>query len=140
MAALVVRPAVLDDADDTDVGALLQAAVTDSRVRATVIAALTGGVCLVAADINRIVGCVCVPVAHEGDGWVIDAIAVAPEERRRGIGQRLVREAIQRSGAALVQAETDKDAVDFYASLGFTITSLGEKYRGVERFDCRWAG
>ena len=25
---------------------------------------------------------------------------------------------------------------DFYASVGFTITSLGEKYPGVERFHC----
>ena len=33
-------------------------------------------------------------------------------------------------------AETDRDAVDFYRSCGFTIESLGEKYPRIERFLC----
>ena len=36
-------------------------------------------------------------------------------------------------------AETDKDAVDFYRKLGFSVTSLGEKYPGVERFHCEYS-
>ena len=33
-----------------------------------------------------------------------------------------------------IVAETDHDAVGFYAANNFAITSLGEKYPGVERF------
>ena len=35
-----------------------------------------------------------------------------------------------------IYAETDQDAVNFYKNIGFHITSLGEKYPGVERFAC----
>lgn len=35
-----------------------------------------------------------------------------------------------------MEAETDKNAVNFYRKIGFNITSLGEKYPGVERFKC----
>jgi ribosomal protein S18 acetylase RimI-like enzyme len=35
-----------------------------------------------------------------------------------------------------LMAETDRDAVGFYAQLGFHVTSLGEKYPGRERFQC----
>ena len=35
-----------------------------------------------------------------------------------------------------LNAETHRDAVDFYKRLGFDIESLGEKYPGVERFWC----
>ncbi|WP_235473679.1 hypothetical protein [Lysinibacillus macroides] len=36
----------------------------------------------------------------------------------------------------VIAAETDKDAVDFYKKYGFKVSSLGEKYLGVERFTC----
>ena len=36
----------------------------------------------------------------------------------------------------MITAETDRDAVEFYWSSGFKVTSLGEKYPGVERFLC----
>lgn len=38
-----------------------------------------------------------------------------------------------------ISAETDRDAVGFYRKYGFQITSLGEKYPGVERFKCEYA-
>lgn len=38
----------------------------------------------------------------------------------------------------LIYTETDNDAVDFYRKYGFEITSLGEKYPGVERFLCEF--
>jgi ribosomal protein S18 acetylase RimI-like enzyme len=43
-------------------------------------------------------------------------------------------------GVSDLTAETDTEAVGFYRALGFTATSLGEKYLGVERFACsfRW--
>nr|WP_201024033.1 hypothetical protein [Paenibacillus sp. 32O-W] len=31
-----------------------------------------------------------------------------------------------------MEAETDKDAVDFYRKIGFHVTTLGEKYPGIE--------
>ncbi|NYE04281.1 ribosomal protein S18 acetylase RimI-like enzyme [Bacillus niacini] len=37
-----------------------------------------------------------------------------------------------------VHAETDSDAVEFYRKYGFKITSLGEKYPGVERLLCEY--
>jgi len=42
--------------------------------------------------------------------------------------------AIRRSPAKLpIVDETDKDAVGFYSANHFVITSLGEKYPGIER-------
>ncbi|WP_268921683.1 hypothetical protein [Metabacillus sediminilitoris] len=38
----------------------------------------------------------------------------------------------------MITAETDKEAVVFYRNYGFKITSLGEKYPGVERFLCEY--
>ncbi len=35
-------------------------------------------------------------------------------------------------------AETDADARDFYQQCGFSVSSLGERYPGVERFSCLW--
>ena len=37
-----------------------------------------------------------------------------------------------------IVAETDHEAVDFYRRYVFFITSLGEKYPGVERFLCQY--
>ncbi|GAA0394735.1 hypothetical protein GCM10008933_26940 [Paenibacillus motobuensis] len=37
---------------------------------------------------------------------------------------------------AKIIAETDQDAIGFYSKIGFEIHSLGEKYPGVERFQC----
>ncbi len=47
---------------------------------------------------------------------------------------------VHQEGLLHLQAETDRDAVGFYGKAGFTVTSLGEKYPGVERFACRWSG
>ena len=33
-----------------------------------------------------------------------------------------------------IEAETDKEAVEFYKKIGFQVKSLGEKYPGIERF------
>lgn len=48
----------------------------------------------------------------------------------------MINEFIKTNRIVRIRAETDKDAVGFYKKNGFTITSLGEKYPGVERFDC----
>lgn len=61
-------------------------------------------------------------------------IAIAPERRRTGVGSRLLGALHTEAHQLPVVAETDSDAVAFYAANNFTITSLGEKYPGVERF------
>jgi ribosomal protein S18 acetylase RimI-like enzyme len=68
-------------------------------------------------------------------------IAVTPEARLQGVGRRLIDLAVARHALAVVEAETDGDAVGFYEACGFRIESLGELYPGIERFRCtRMAG
>lgn len=67
-------------------------------------------------------------------------IAIKPEYRGRGIGKDMIQEFIKSQKALTIKAETDKDAVGFYSKIGFSITSLGEKYPGVERFECVYSG
>lgn len=66
----------------------------------------------------------------------IKHIAVSPTQRGKGIGTKLIMYVMKKHALSLLCAETDKDAVQFYKSNRFTITSLGEKYPGVERFYC----
>ncbi|MCM3746129.1 GNAT family N-acetyltransferase [Paenibacillus pasadenensis] len=63
-------------------------------------------------------------------------LAVAPEFERQGIGTVLLHQVLQKSGAAVLVAETDAEAVAFYRRTGCTIINLGEKYPGKERFRC----
>ena len=72
-------------------------------------------------------------------GFVIQAIAVASTLRGRGLGRRLLEEMSRVGEHAWIEAETDRDSVQFYRRCGFSITSLGEKFPGVERFRCRRA-
>ncbi len=67
---------------------------------------------------------------------VIELISVEPVSRRLGYGRGLILELLERKQPEQIVAETDDEAVDFYRNIGFTITSLGEKYPGVERFMC----
>ena len=63
-------------------------------------------------------------------------IAIKPNYRGKGIGSEMVNEFIKTKKIVRIKAETDKDTVGFYEKNGFSITSLGEKYPGVERFEC----
>ncbi|TSB47963.1 GNAT family N-acetyltransferase [Alkalicoccobacillus porphyridii] len=80
-----------------------------------------------------IVGCVGIEVIHS-EACEIKHIAVDEAHRGNGHGSEMLR--YVRSKYRKITAETDKDAVLFYRSNGFVITSLGEKYPGVERFRC----
>ncbi|MGX4586863.1 GNAT family N-acetyltransferase [Paenibacillus chitinolyticus] len=68
----------------------------------------------------------------------IHHLAVHPECRGAGYGRGQILELIQLKKPREIVAETDEDAVDFYRSIGFTVSSLGEKYPGTERFVCRY--
>ncbi len=69
---------------------------------------------------------------------VIKHIAVLPKERGKGIGSSMIRFLCKNYDIHSIFAETDKEAVNFYSKFGFQITSLGEKYLGVERFLCEF--
>jgi ribosomal protein S18 acetylase RimI-like enzyme len=73
-------------------------------------------------EAGRLVGCVVVRDRDDESSEIL-AIAVLPERRRTGIGRTLVTELRDR-GRPLV-AETSEEAVAFFRSCGFAITSKG---------------
>ncbi|GKW46995.1 GNAT family N-acetyltransferase [Planococcus sp. NCCP-2050] len=66
----------------------------------------------------------------------IKHIAVDPSQRGNKVASKMVDFVYQQYLLSTISAETDKEAVEFYKRYGFAITSLGEKYPGVERFQC----
>lgn len=82
---------------------------------------------------EEFIGCIGIEIISFNE-CVIKHIAVSSEHRGKGIGSRMIE--FLSEEFTLITAETDKDAVDFYRKYGFSITSLGEKYPGVERFLC----
>lgn len=82
-----------------------------------------------------IVGCIGI-VKREANQCEMKHIAVSPAYRRKGIGREMIRYVEEHHVFSSIYAETDQDAVIFYKNNGFHITSLGEKYPGVERFGC----
>jgi ribosomal protein S18 acetylase RimI-like enzyme len=72
------------------------------------------------------------------DRLVIKHIAVDPGYRGQGYGRGLLLELLELKKPALMIAETDEEAVDFYRNVGFVISSLGQTYPGVERFRCEY--
>ncbi|CAN5157258.1 hypothetical protein BH09ACT8_BH09ACT8_54870 [soil metagenome] len=122
--------------DDTGVTGLLTLATNDAdsaiqRYRSDSAATLIG-----ATVDGNLVGILGYTVS---DSMItVRHIATAARLRRAGIGTALL-DALRRAipvGLPIL-AETDRDGAAFYAANGFTITSLGEKYPGVERFMVR---
>ncbi|MEX3747344.1 GNAT family N-acetyltransferase [Lysinibacillus xylanilyticus] len=66
----------------------------------------------------------------------IKHIAVLVNQRGKGIGSKMIN--FVANEYTSIVAETDHEAVDFYRRYGFFITSLGEKYPGVERLLCQY--
>jgi ribosomal protein S18 acetylase RimI-like enzyme len=64
----------------------------------------------------------------------LTALAVDAHLRGRGIGRAVVDAVMANLDVDRLDAETDGEAVGFYRSCGFDVTSLGQKYPGVERF------
>ncbi|RKN72994.1 GNAT family N-acetyltransferase [Paenibacillus ginsengarvi] len=75
---------------------------------------------------------------RDGEELVVKHIAVLPDQRGKGFGRDLMVALIPLKNPRRLVAETDEESVDFYRSIGFTIESLGEKYPGVERFQCTY--
>jgi len=82
----------------------------------------------------------CIAYRRLGDSLEVLNIGTAPAVRGTGLGRRLIAAALGREGPAGVRLETDSDAEGFYRRCGFSVVSLGEKYPGIERFECRLAG
>lgn len=84
---------------------------------------------------GEIVGCIGIEFSVK-KRCEIKHIAVLPSHRKESIGSKMINFILEKYSLASVMAETDKEAVYFYKKYGFKITSLGEKYPGVERFQC----
>lgn len=75
---------------------------------------------------------------NEEERLVIHHISVDPEYRGMGYGRGQILELLELKNPKIISAETDEESVDFYRNVGFTVTSLGEKYPGVDRFQCEY--
>lgn len=65
----------------------------------------------------------------DADPVRVEAIAVRPRRRRAGIGTRLCERAAREHGSLV--ANFDDRAHPFYASLGWSIERVGDRYRGT---------
>lgn len=84
---------------------------------------------------GEIVGCIGIEQISLSE-CEIKHIAVLTDQRGKGIGSKMIN-FISSKNTSIV-AETDYEAVDFYRRYVFFITSLEEKYPGVERFLCQY--
>ena len=84
-----------------------------------------------------ILGCIGLALSRPGQG-AVRHIAVAPDQRNRGVGRWMLKAAAQRLSLTRIEAETDNDAVGFYRSCGFQCESMGEPHPGIERCRCIW--
>lgn len=84
---------------------------------------------------DEVVGCIGIELSGL-KRCEIKHIAVSPNHRGQGIGSKMICFIKVKHSLTNIFAETDKEAVNFYKNCGFKIKSLGEKYPGVERFQC----
>ena len=73
-------------------------------------------------------------LGETGAAVSIRAVATSPSRERSGLGRRLLSAVQDETRARRLVAETDDDAVGFYAACGFSVIPLGEKYPGVNRY------
>lgn len=86
---------------------------------------------------GEIAGCVGVELSNINSDE-IKHIAVLPVQRGNGIGRSMIQFICVQHSLSILYAETDHEAVGFYQHCGFNVQSLGEKYPGVERFECAY--
>lgn len=93
---------------------------------------------LLAIDGNgKFAGCIGIKILKV-DECEIKHIAVDPTERDKGLGTYMINFVCEKYNFKKITAETDFEAVNFYRNYGFTVSSLGEKYPGIERFKCEY--
>lgn len=93
-----------------------------------------GALVLVACSRSDLVGTLIYEASGSEHGEIV-AIASAKEWEGHGVGRALVSSLRARVGHPLI-AETDDEALAFYQALGFRIKPLGEKYPGIQRYQC----
>lgn len=84
-----------------------------------------------------IIGCIGIETTSERS-CEVKHISVLPKERGNKVGSKMLDTILKSFSFNHLVAETDQDAVNFYCKYGFHITSLGEKYPGIERFNCEY--
>jgi N-acetylglutamate synthase-like GNAT family acetyltransferase len=87
---------------------------------------------------GEMVGCIGLELSSS-HSCEIKHIAVTPKVRGNNIGRQMINFVCDKYSLSSIKAETDNEAVKFYEKNGFNITSLGEKYPGVERFLCEFS-
>ena len=92
---------------------------------------------LVIDDNGKFTGCIGIEILKV-DECEIKHIAVDPTERDKGFGTYMINFVCEKYNFKKITAETDFEAVNFYRNYGFTVSSLGEKYPGIERFKCEY--
>jgi ribosomal protein S18 acetylase RimI-like enzyme len=87
---------------------------------------------------DRLVGCVFLCAARNRPGvWELRHLAVLPEARHRGYGERLVSEgarSARESGASTLRIgiiAENRRLADWYVRLGFVTTEAGTRYPGL---------
>lgn len=89
--------------------------------------------CLIGAIINdSLVGIIGIKLNK--NTATIKHISILEEFRKQGIAKKLVQHVMDHSSLEIVTAETDKDAVGFYRSLGFKCEEFSTEY-GI-RYKC----
>jgi len=84
---------------------------------------------------NMAIGCIGIEI-FETSNCIIKHLAVLPTQREMNAATKMIDFITEKHSLTQISAETDGEAVGFYEKYGFEITSLGEKYPGVERFQC----
>ncbi|MGX7264269.1 GNAT family N-acetyltransferase [Enterococcus crotali] len=122
---------------DTDIKELLSQATTSSKVVSELENYLnvSNRVLYLNYHNDVLVGCIGIKILKNN---VIEITHLATKEayRCKQIGSRMIAYIEKTYEPFELVAETDNDAVGFYKKYGFEIDSLGEKYPGVERFNC----
>lgn len=74
----------------------------------------------------------------EGDELYLLDVAVLKDSQNQGIGRAMITYVQETYKPSCIIAETDDDAVNFYRKVGFKVKSLGEKYPGIIRYECKY--
>jgi len=75
---------------------------------------------------------------RDGMANEVALIAVSFEQRKRGIGRLLLKDALHRSGKRPLTAETDEEGLGFYKACGFKLVGRRKQPSGVFRYRVGW--
>lgn len=80
----------------------------------------------------------CIGLAHAAEGEAeVTALAVLPGWRRQGLATSLIFGAAEQLGLRALQAETDRQALNFFRATGFSVEGASDHDAAEEHFRCR---